>query len=180
MEFVEGDDLHSKANIEKMSNGRGLDDQDRQPWLERIRQKIVEQCSQQSEEIGRKHCGIIVTCSALKKHYRNILRGRLKLSGDMNQYDGPLGLQGSEKSAISPDTYFVYIKGDKELILQRLKERKGHYMKSDMLDGQFDDLESPKGEGDVVAIEAGDSTKSQIDRVKKKITELAGEWFLGK
>ena len=53
-------------------------------------------------------------------------------------------------------------------------------MKSDMLDGQFDDLENPKGEADVALIEAGDSTENQMDKAKKQIIELAREWFLGK
>jgi gluconokinase len=66
----------------------------------------------------------------------------------------------------------VFIKGSREMILQRLRERKGHYMKSDMLDGQFDDLESPEGEGDVVVVDAEDSTESKMRRVKEQMTSL--------
>jgi gluconokinase len=153
MEFVEGDDVHSKANIEKMTNGCALNDQDREPWLQRIRD-IMEQKTEKPEGDG-----LVITCSALKRYYRDILRGRLR--------------EGANPSGNSMvPTYFVFIKGSREMILQRLRERKGHYMKSDMLDGQFDDLESPEGEGDVVVVDAEDSTESKMRRVKEQMTSL--------
>lgn len=182
MEFVEGDDLHSKENIEKMSSGLALNDQDREPWLERIRKTMEKQTIQRTEGIGgeqseakRGCCCLVITCSALKKNYRDILRGQLKLQReDMTQAENPFPVQ---ISAAPLATCFVFIKGSKELILQRLQERKGHYMKSTMLDSQLDELESPEEEGDVVVIDAENSIEIQIKKVKEKIKNLVGEGF---
>jgi len=66
-QFVEADALHPQENIEKMSQGMPLDDRDRAPWLEAIRQKIV--------EIQAAGHSAVVACSALKQSYRDILRG---------------------------------------------------------------------------------------------------------
>lgn len=66
IDFIDGDDLHPKSNIEKMSKGFALNDTDRLPWLENIQQhlKLAHQNNQ----------SLIVVCSALKKRYRDILR----------------------------------------------------------------------------------------------------------
>jgi len=60
--FIDGDDLHPKANILKMSSGLSLDDQDRMPWLERIRDAAF--------SIEKKNEPGVIVCSALKKKYR--------------------------------------------------------------------------------------------------------------
>lgn len=65
-EFCDADDLHSRANIEKMSSGHPLTDEDRRPWLHAVGQRIA-------ETLGRDR-GIVVACSALKKDYRDIIR----------------------------------------------------------------------------------------------------------
>ena len=62
---------------------------------------------------------LVLACSALSRQSRDILRGNNK------------------------DVRFVYLQGSKELIRQRLKDRKGHFMRSDMLDSQFDVLQEP-------------------------------------
>lgn len=64
--FIDGDDLHPKENILKMSSGRSLNDDDRTPWLERIRDVIF--------SIERKNEKAVIVCSALKKQYRDMLR----------------------------------------------------------------------------------------------------------
>ena len=62
--FIEGDDLHSEANVAKMAAGKALDDADRRPWLEKIAAELVR---------GRER-SLVVACSALKKSYREIIR----------------------------------------------------------------------------------------------------------
>jgi gluconokinase len=173
MEFVEGDELHPKANIEKISSGRPLNDQDREPWLKLIRETMERRTVQRPQPEGNRECyGLIVTCSALKRDYRELLRGRRKsVCSPENAFTG------AQKQAESVATYFVYVKGRKELILQRLQERKGHYMKSNMLDSQFEVLECPEGEGDVVVVDADDDIRGQMDKTKEKIMAVAGDWF---
>jgi len=179
MEFVEGDELHSKANVEKISSGRPLNDQDREPWLKLIRETMERRTVHRPVcEVKRECHGLLVTCSALKGDYRELLRGRRRSVRDTSGTSPPEKYPGAQKQAESIATYFVYIKGRKELILQRLQERKGHYMKSNMLDSQFEDLESPEGEGDVVVVDAEDDTQSQMDGAKEKIMAIAGDWFL--
>ena len=65
--FYDGDDFHPQANIAKMAKGIPLNDTDRQPWLERLHQLILENI-----EAGR---SVIVACSALKAKYRTTLKG---------------------------------------------------------------------------------------------------------
>ena len=64
-EYIEGDDLHPKANVDKMASGHPLDDEDRWPWLRRIAEVIGEH-----EAAGT---SVVITCSALKRSYRDLL-----------------------------------------------------------------------------------------------------------
>ncbi|EKO3419038.1 gluconokinase [Vibrio fluvialis] len=119
--FIDGDDLHPRANIQKMRRGEPLNDADRAPWLERIRDAAFS-LENKSER------GVIV-CSALKRCYRDQIR------------------EGNEHVT------FVFLDGDKSLILERMRARQGHFMKTDMLDSQFATLEYPTAdERDVLII----------------------------
>ncbi|TOY92592.1 gluconokinase [Vibrio fluvialis] len=119
--FIDGDDLHPRANIQKMRRGEPLNDTDRAPWLERIRDAAFS-LENKSER------GVIV-CSALKRCYRDQIR------------------EGNEHVT------FVFLDGDKSLILERMRARQGHFMKTDMLDSQFATLEYPTAdERDVLII----------------------------
>ncbi len=109
--FLDGDDFHPEANIEKMSRGVPLTEEDRAPWLDTLRCNIA-RCLDTGENL-------VLACSALSRKSRDILRG------DNN------------------DVRFVYLQGSKELIAQRLKDRTGHFMSSDLLDSQFDVLQEP-------------------------------------
>ena len=120
-EYIEGDDLHPVANVEKMAAGHPLDDEDRWPWLREIAAVIGAH-----EAAGT---SIIVTCSALKRVYRDLLR------------DG------------HPSVWFAHVDVDREVLQQRLAARKGHYMPPSLLDSQLATLER-LGEdepGDVIA-----------------------------
>lgn len=110
--FYDGDDFHPQANISKMAQGVPLDDDDRQPWLERLHALIAEQL-----DAGR---SLIVASSALKESYRQTLQG------------------GRE------EVKFVHLTGSFDLIFARMKARSDHYMKAEMLQSQFADLEPPR------------------------------------
>ena len=109
--FLDGDDFHPEANIEKMSNCVPLTEEDRAPWLNTLRCHV--------EKYLASGENLVLACSALSRHSRDILRGNCK------------------------DVRFVYLQGSKELIGRRLKDRKGHFMSSDLLESQFDALEEP-------------------------------------
>lgn len=105
--FEEGDDLHPEANVAKMAAGHALNDDDRWPWLDRIAEWIDERIA--AGEPG------IVTCSALKRSYRDVLR----------------------RDAVT----FVHFAGERQLILDRMLRRQGHFMPPTLLDSQFATLE---------------------------------------
>ena len=104
--FVDGDTLHPPANIAKMATGQPLDDDDRHPWLEKV-----------GEWLAGHRDGGVVSCSALKREYRDQLR------------------------AHCPDVEFLHLGGSPELIRSRLAARTGHFMSAALLRSQFDTLE---------------------------------------
>lgn len=112
-EFADGDDFHPPANIDKMSRGVPLTDEDRLPWLEAMRDAI--------EQWRAQGGNAVVACSALKRSYRELL-----------------GVASNRT-----DLRLVYLKGSYDLLLERLYSRKGHYMKEQMLASQLADLEEP-------------------------------------
>ncbi|GAQ59495.1 gluconokinase [Streptomyces acidiscabies] len=105
--YAEGDDFHPPANIAKMSAGTPLDDDDRWPWLDSIGAWAHE----------RAGLGGVVSCSALKRSYRDRLR------------------------AAAPGLLFVHLSGSRELIGERMGHREGHFMPTALLDSQFAALE---------------------------------------
>ncbi|MGY1805591.1 gluconokinase [Blastococcus sp. SYSU D00922] len=108
-EFAEGDDFHPRENVEKMRSGTPLDDDDRWPWLRRLADWIGEH-----EAAGK---SVVVTCSALKRSYRDLLR------------------EGH------PSVWFAHVTADRELLRDRVEHRSGHYMPSSLLDSQLATLE---------------------------------------
>ncbi|MBB5934820.1 gluconokinase [Streptomyces zagrosensis] len=105
--YAEADDFHPPENITKMSAGMPLDDADRVPWLDAIGAWAHD----------RTGLGGVVSCSALKRAYRDRLR------------------------AAAPDVVFLHLTGDRALIADRLRDRKGHFMPEALLDSQFADLQ---------------------------------------
>ncbi|ARO22608.1 gluconokinase [Rhizobium sp. S9] len=140
--FVEGDALHPAANVEKMSKGIPLTDEDRMPWLDLIGKRM-----QASLEKGE---GMIVSCSALKRTYRDRLR-----------------------AAAGGNLFFVYLEGSKALLTKRMGERKGHFMPISLLESQLATLEVPTGEPGVVTVDIDDT----IDGIAA--TALSGLSTLG-
>jgi gluconokinase len=111
VEFVEGDQFHSAENVERMSRGVPLTDDDRAQWLRSLAARIRD-----AKEAG---AGLVISCSALKRSYRDILR------------------------AGASDLRLVFLKGDRALIAARLAGRRGHFMPPSLLESQFATLEEP-------------------------------------
>jgi gluconokinase len=130
-DFGEGDDLHPAENVAKMAAGHPLTDDDRWPWLERVAEWIRDHTDA--------HRPGIITCSALKRSYRDVLRG-----------DGVV---------------FVYLHGTKQQIADRLAARHGHYMPASLLDSQFADLEPPGEDEHALRIDIGPSAAVQANEI---------------
>src|SRR5262249_1066466 len=128
--FRDADSFHPKANIEKMSRGEPLTDDDRKPWLEAIAAWIAERRA--AGERG------VVTCSALKRQYRDLITGKQRR-----------------------DVKLVYLKGDFDLIARRLKARKGHFMPPALLQSQFAALEEPAADEHAIVVPI-DATPEKI------------------
>ena len=121
--FVEGDSLHPQSNIEKMAAGHALTDDDRWPWLEKVAEWVEERL-----DAGQNG---LITGSALKRSYRNVINRR-----------------GS-------GVLFVYLAGSRETIAARLAARHGHFMPSSLLDSQFADLEEPTSDEPAIRVDIG-------------------------
>jgi carbohydrate kinase (thermoresistant glucokinase family) len=130
-DLEEGDDLHPEENVAKMAAGHPLTDDDRWPWLDRVAEWI-------RHELGAGRSGII-TCSALKRSYRDRLR--------------------------APGVTFVYLHGSYDLIAGRLAKRHGHYMPSTLLESQFADLEPPEPDEKALTIDIGPSVAEQVSEI---------------
>lgn len=105
--FADADDFHPPANIAKMSAGEALDDDDRYPWLEAIGEWLAEHCA----------TGGVMSCSALKRKYRDQLRRHC------------------------PEMELLHLAGTPEIIGRRQASRPGHFMPASLLASQFDTLE---------------------------------------
>jgi gluconokinase len=118
--FGDGDDLHPLANVAKMTAGQPLDDDDRYPWLEAI-----------GEWLADHHDGGVMSCSALKRTYRDQLRRHC------------------------PDVEFLHLSGSPEVIGKRQASRPGHFMPASLLQSQFATLEplEPDEHGIVIDVD---------------------------
>lgn len=116
--------FHPPANIEKMAKNIPLDDADRWDWLITLRDQAL-------TELNKGAKGVVITCSALKKKYRDVIRTAKLYDEDPNA-----------------NVRFVYLKASKEVLLQRVGSRQGHYMKDTMVLSQLAALEEP-GEDEV-------------------------------
>lgn len=136
--YAEGDDFHPQANIAKMSAGTPLDDDDRWPWLDAIGAWAHE----------RAGLGGVVSCSALKRSYRDRLR------------------------AEAPGVVFVHLSGDRALIEDRMTHRQGHFMPTALLDSQFATLQPLGSDEAGVAVDVTGSPEEITERAAKALSEL--------
>ncbi|GAA0878900.1 gluconokinase [Algoriphagus jejuensis] len=107
--FFDADQFHPEANVAKMSAGHPLTDEDRIPWLQAMADQLL---------ASEKTSGAVLTCSALKNSYREML-------------------------AVSPSIRWIHLTGDRDLIWERMSARQNHFMKAGMLDSQIALWEKP-------------------------------------
>lgn len=204
--FIDGDDLHPKSNVDKMSRGEALTDEDRIPWLQAIRQKAIqithpiygsstterERSSRdepleeetkiremaeiwetsQRDETQKSSAGYvtaekrkqgsgtknqssmkracIIACSALKKSYRDLLRG--DPSDDLH-------------------VIHIYLHVEVDELKRRMHQRKSHFMKESMLQSQLATLEEPTKERDTITIQQA-TLEEQIDSAVQQLKEI--------
>ncbi len=117
--LIEGDDFHSPRNIEKMQGGQALTDDDRADWL-----------AQLGAELGRHGEGAVLTCSALKRSYRDTLR------------------------AAAPGLCFLHLALQPEEALRRVATRPGHFYPPSLVASQYAALEDPAAETGVLVVDA--------------------------
>lgn len=127
---VEGDDYHLASSQDKMRRGIALEDADREPWLARI-----------GELMAGYDGDIVVSCSALKRRYRELIRAHV------------------------PGLRFVYIEIDVHTAAKRVEGRSGHLFPKSLVTSQFVALESPVGEPGVFEVSALWPLEAQVDAV---------------
>lgn len=149
--FIDGDDLHPVANVAKMSAGIALTDEDRTPWLQATRQRALEATSSAAQSSGEtaaqqsdvKQRVCVIACSALRRSYRDVLRG--------------IDSTGSKSPQLR--TFFIYLHVSAEELHKRMRLRASHFMKEAMLRSQLDTLEEPgPDEADAVTLKNKDDT----------------------
>lgn len=135
--FAEGDTFHPPANVAKMRSGHTLDDDDRWPWLIALRDWIG----------GQQRSGIssVVTCSALKRAYRDVLR------------------EGN------PSVRFCALQVDGERLQQRLQSRRGHFMPPSLLASQLDTLQPLADDEPGARVDASGETAGVVARALKAL-----------
>jgi gluconokinase len=136
--MIEGDDFHLPQSQEKMRHGIPLGDADREPWLERLGQLMTWRSGD-----------IVLTCSALKRTYRDRLRD------------------------IVPDLRFVFVDIDVATAAQRVGSRSGHLFPQSLVTSQFSALERPQGEPGVATVSAHDTLEQQLATVKAWLAETS-------
>ncbi|WRT64950.1 uncharacterized protein IL334_001891 [Kwoniella shivajii] len=188
--FIDGDSLHPASNIAKMSAGIPLNDDDRLPWLALIRSTAERKCKEEYEKcqgsfktfeqggIGR--AGVIIACSALKKWYRDILRGEVE-ANPPPVHDLPPShtVANSAHNVHHPatsalQTYFVYCNGTPELLAQRIASRKNHFMGKQMLDSQLATLQDPTGERGVLSVDISKTPEEVGKQATNGIRKILG------
>jgi gluconokinase len=136
--YAEGDDFHPQANIAKMSAGVPLEDADRWPWLDAIG----------SWAHDRAGLGGVVSCSALKRSYRDRLR------------------------AAAPGVVFVHLSGDRALIEDRMSHRQGHFMPTALLDSQFATLQPLGADEAGVTVSVAGTPEEITERASAALAEV--------
>ncbi|MBO0610306.1 gluconokinase [Myceligenerans salitolerans] len=144
--FAEGDDFHSPENVAKMAAGRPLDDDDRRPWLRKIRDWLASEL-----DAGRT---AVVPCSALRREYRDILRTAAR--------DGS-----------GHDVRFVHLTGSYELLRERIQGRAGHFMKPAMLDSQLATLEPLQDDEPGFGVDVTPRPAVIVDEIQRRLGPAA-------
>jgi gluconokinase len=135
--FADADTFHSAANVAKMHAGHPLTDADRRPWLRTIAAWMDERTA--------RHESAVVTCSALKRSYRDLL-----LSG-------------------RPEAQMIFLAANRDEIAQRLAARHGHFFPAQLAASQFNDLEPPQPDERAVTVLPAGGLEATADAIIKLI-----------
>lgn len=135
--FLDADEYHPRANVEKMARGVPLTDADRRPWLEALHELIAAKLAAGES--------LVMACSALKERYREALR-------------------------VGDEPHFVHLRGDFDLIHERLLARRGHYMPAELLASQFEALEEPR---DAIIVDIGSSVEGIVDDILGRLPRFS-------
>ena len=126
--FLEGDSFHPPANVARMAAGIALTDADREGWLQTLAQELKRHAAH----------GVVLSCSALKRRYRDTLR-----SG-------------------APDMALIYLRGAPDVLAQRMAGRSGHYMPPSLLASQLATLEPPQAGEDALTLDIAQSPPALV------------------
>jgi gluconokinase len=137
-----------------MGNGVPLTDEDRWDWLISLRKAAIEALSPSETNNFHPPAGVVVACSALKQKYRDVMR--------VAAYGSP-----------SVQIHFIYLKLSEEVLMQRVSQRKSHYMKSDMVRSQMQALEEPEKEWDAITINVEGPPESVQREVIDTVTKIS-------
>jgi gluconokinase len=143
--YVEGDDLHPADNVAKMAAGIPLTDADRQGWLQSIAHQLADEQARQR--------GVVVTCSALKRSYRDVLRSGAR------------------------DLQLVHLVGSPQVLAERLRNRQGHYMPASLLQSQLDTLEAPGADERALVVDTQQAPESIVWQVVQHLRSRQEESF---
>ncbi|WP_026545574.1 gluconokinase [Arthrobacter sp. 35/47] len=137
VEFVDGDDLHPEENKQLMAAGTPLTDEDRLPWLHSVGTQLVRGAD----------TGVVVACSALKRSYRDLLRGH------------------------APELFVLHPYGSRELVAARISAREHEYMPPTLLASQYNTLELPGDDELGLTVDIALPPDVIVDRVCAHLTE---------
>ena len=135
--FADADDFHPEANVAKMSAGHALNDEDRHPWLDAIGDWLANHCGE----------GGVMSCSALKRTYRDQLRKHC------------------------PQVRFLHLSGSPEVIGRRQASRPGHFMPASLLASQFDTLEPLEADEHGVVVDVDQDIDAVVENYLTRSTE---------
>ncbi len=136
--FIEGDELHPPRNVALMAAGTPLTDDDRSGWLDAIAERLAQAAGQG---------GAVVSCSALKRAYRDRLR------------------------AAAPALRLVHLHGEPALLRTRMQARADHYMPPSLLQSQLDTLEPPQADEHPIRGDAAEPAEALVVRIAEALAE---------
>ncbi|KAI1281042.1 P-loop containing nucleoside triphosphate hydrolase protein [Xylaria sp. FL0933] len=148
--YLEGDAFHPPANINRMANGIPLTDGDRWDWLTLLREESLRQLASGAE-------GVVLTCSALKRKYRDVIRVAPYFSHDVQ-------------------LHFIYLHAPEDVLIERVGARVGHYMGPNMVRSQFEILEPPTAdETDVISIDVSGPEPEVLSMALRQVQDKISE-----
>jgi gluconokinase len=151
--------LHPAANRKKMEAGIPLNDEDRWDWLVKIREGAVAALDSSSTDSTARQRGVVITCSALKHKYRDVIR---------------VAAYNDHRVSV----HFIYLHAPEKVLMERVQNRKGHFMAASMVHSQFAALEEPDRNEcrmDVLSVDcSGDPASVEADVMLKVQSVLVG------